>query len=186
MHGSGTTPQSQRRDAVVSSIWAGQCARPEMRSCISLLGLNNTKKDAQEVSSKCNHFILASRAALPQILLDLPMFSWYVLHFSQIISAFHLYLAREQGRGNLPQPWLTNHTKRTQWSCEHDLKPKITYCVISLQNKLFMILYETPTPLSMKKECCIYEATLMRGSIILVPYTWTMLKIYYFVIREEL
>lgn len=49
-----------------------------------------------------------------------------------------------------------------------------------------MILYETPTPVSMKTECCIYEAILIRGSIILVPYTWTMLKIYYFVIREQL
>lgn len=122
VHKSGTTPQSQPHGAIVPSMC--QQILPEMICYISLLELSNTKKDRQEVSSKCHCFILARGVSLPQILLDLPMFSWYVLHFCQIISAFHLYLAREQGRVTFHSPGLQTAPKRAQWSCEHDLKPK--------------------------------------------------------------
>lgn len=190
VHRSGTAPHPRPHGAFIPHSEQGNVpVEPtwddEIRCWVSLLGLNDTKKDTQDISSKCNCFILATVVVLAQILLDVTMFSWYILHFSQTISDFHLYL-ESKGKVTFHNPGLQTASKRAQRNCKHGLKPKIIYWVISLQNKLFMILYETPTPVSMKTECCIYEATLTRGSIILVSYTWTMLKIYYFVIREQL
>lgn len=115
-HGSDTTPRSQPPDAISPSNprrATCQSILHQIRCCISLLGLNHTQIRARK-------WVANASASFQQAELLHLKYSWTsqctadtFCIFSRIISAFHLYLATEQGKDDLPQPWLTNHTKKS-------------------------------------------------------------------------
>lgn len=83
---------------------------PDMRCCISLL--HSSKKDIQVIGNTCSCFIPGKGVSLPGILLHLPMFSWYILHFlfNRIIS---LLKFSRKAREGLFSPVM---------ACKHHLK----------------------------------------------------------------